>query len=131
MPSFEGGDSTTELQRGGKSVILLFQCGDVCSDTQSLAGVTRNQGENTQKQQNFWAYTSHEVIVDIAPLRTGVLPRTHSQNLVIFTLVTAVWLTLFSSGKHKLLRQAGKKQTTTNCRAKLCLAILPVALGGC
>lgn len=47
--------------------------------------------------------------VDIGPPGTRVLPLTHSQNLVICVLVTTIWLPLFSSGKHKLLRHVGYK----------------------
>lgn len=129
MPSFQRCDNPTELQRNGKSV-MQYQPGGVCSDTQSLTGVPWTQGENIQKRQNVCVYTSHEIIVDVDPLRTEVLSLTHSQNPVICTLVTTIWLIYFSSIKRKMLRHAVEKQITTNGRAKLYLAILPVTLGG-
>lgn len=60
------------------------------------------------------------ISADIAPLGAGVLPLTHSQNLLISVLVTPPWLPLFSSGKD---------QTATDGRAKLHLAILPATMG--
>lgn len=129
MPSSQRCDNPTELQRNGKSM-MQYQRGGVCSDTQFLTGVPWTQGENIQKWQNVWVYTSHEITVDVDPLRTEVLSLTQGQNPVIRTLVTTIWPLYFSPGKHKLLRHAGEKQITTNGRAKLYLAILPVTLGG-